>query len=244
MGKFKELTKSKKIAVCTGGAVVIVGLGLLVGSFMGKAGAKDVTINKDTLAGLIPTKYTVETVAQTPTDLNVTIKGNLNQSDLESFSKKLDEKADLSKWGKTHINVDVFSNDAQSTKFEGANTKDFIAKVNIDEEKNTAKINEFETLPATDKAKDLVTFEKGSITSKDGVVTVETNAELQNGDTEEVTLTNALAQAKGFTELFRDTNKGKNITNVELKINPNKDTSYTYNDGAENTLEVGTLVHL
>ena len=221
-----NLIKNKKIIIAI--AVVLFSvIGISVGAFLGKNSVK---INPEKLNGLIDAEYTVFITNEKDDNLSLNFVGNLNEKAIEDLTTKLHKVG--KNWKKENIQFNVFKTEAQNLdKFYD---EDLLGKVTIDYEKDRAEIGLFSEVPQVDKAKKLMNYSKGDITTKeDKTVVVSMDMDLVDKSP-----TDVVSQAKAFIVLFKDSNNGKDINSVELHLNKNANSNiYNFNSDFENILE-------
>lgn len=237
MEKFKNLSKSKKAGVFAIGLAVLVVLGMVVGTLMGDK-TKDVVLSKENLTGLVDKAYTVETLNQSNDgkQLELTIKGDLEKSDLENLIKSLNEKNKLSGWNKEQIAINVFANDAEKTEKTDFYVEGLINRVFLNVEKSKADISTYTNVPAVEKTDTLVEYSKGDLKANDGNLVLSLDMALSK---DEDNVADVVQQLKTFSILFRETNSDKDIKSIELNVNPNdNERKYNFNTNFENIVEV------
>lgn len=243
MEKFKNLSKGKKAGVFAIGLAILVVLGVVAGTLMGGK-TKDVVLSKENLTGLVDTAYTVETLNESKDGkkLEVTVKGDFEQTDLEKLAKELNEKQKISNWGKQKITVNVFAKDAKSTEKNDFFVEGLTNRVVINVEKSKADISSYSNVPAVEKTDNIVEYSKGEIQANDGNLVLSLDMDLPKDDDK---IVEVAQQLKTFTILFRETNSDKEIKSVELNVNPNhNEKKYNFNTNFENIIEVVNVLPL
>lgn len=237
MEKFNNLSKGKKTGVIAGVFALLVVVGILAGTLLGGQ-TKQVVLNKENLSNLIEKEYSVATLkeSQDGKSLEVAINGELEDEDLKTLSKNLNEKNVSAGWNKEVITVNVFSKDSKAVDKNKFYVDGLMYRVVLNTEKSNADISEYVSIPAVEKTDALVDYANGSVVSKDGHVELSLDMDLANVKDD---VLKVAQQAKTFSILFRETNSDKNIDSMEIKLNPNdNENKFNYHTEFENTVEV------
>lgn len=231
----KKLSKVQKIIIGLIVVTCIIFIGYNVGSLIGR---KSVKISTDRLQNLIDTPYEVSKVSENENSAEFNIIGTLSKDDVKILSGKFYDVG--SKWNKKTAIFNFFEkSDDVAVNDNKFYTEGLINRSTMDFEKKVENIGEFNVLPSVDNAKNLNEYSDGSIISKDKNIIVSMNISLNDN------LTDTIAQSKSFVKLFRNSNKDKDISSVELHLNDsNNDNKYYYNSDYDNILEtVLTINH-
>lgn len=243
MEKFKNLSKGKKAGVYAIGLAVLVALGAGAGLLLGNK-TKDAVISKENLAGLTTTNYTVEALNESKDGkkLEVAIKGDFAEKDLEDLAKALKEKHAVAKWKSEEIAVNVFAKDSKTTEKSDFFVEGLTNRIVVNVEKAKADISSYSNVPAVEKTDALVDYSKGEVQANDGNVILTLDMDVAK---DEEKIVDVVQQLKTFAILFRETNSDKEIKSVELHVNPNdNELKYNFNTNFENILEVINVLPL
>ena len=228
LSKLKNLSKTNKIILSVGGILLIA---ILLGVIGFNVGKKDVKINEETIQKVVGDSI-VEIKEEDDTTLSLNIVGEFTE---ETIKDLYELGANLSK---DKIFVKFYQNQDSVKNEDKFFTEGLNAEVELNYLINAAKVGTFKKLPEVEKAKVIAEYNGEEINFKNGVVNINLNMALK-----EETSLEAVAQSKTFMEMFRDLNKDKDISSVQMNINPNDDNGYSYSSEFENVVKEIKTIH-
>ncbi|NLZ35687.1 MAG: hypothetical protein GX889_12475 [Clostridiales bacterium] len=229
LSKLKNLSKTNKIILSIGGVLLIA---ILLGVIGYNVGKKDVKVNEETIQKVIGEEYVVEIKGEDESTLNLNIVGEPTE---EIINDLYELGANLAK---DKIFVKFYQNQDSVKDEDKFFTEGLNAEVELNYLINAAKVGTFKKLPEVEKAKVIAEYNGEEINFKNGVVNINLNMALK-----EETSLEAVAQSKTFMEMFRDLNKDKDISSVQMNINPNDDNGYSYSSEFENVVKEIKTIH-
>lgn len=229
LNKFKNLSKKTQIISTVGAVLVVAGVLGLVGYNLGK---KDVVVSEETFTKVLGESYNVKITSENEEVINLDIVGEPSDDVIKSL---YDLGGNL---GKTKLNINFFEKDDMVKNIDKFYVDGLISQVELDYLTKSARVGRFETVTNVEKAKEMADYNGEKLSFENKTVNLSLNMDLTEGNKEE-----AVAQSKAYIVMFRDLNKDKDISSVQMNINDGKDVSYSYSSEFEDLVKEVKTTH-
>ena len=177
---------------------------------------------------LLEMDYNIADYEETGDKIILKLKGSFRDSDILSYQNKIMNLVN-------NKNIDIYYFENTATDFENisSNNPDFIGYTSTNFYDLKMTYSKYQELPSLEKSKTINKFNVGTIETIDDILTITIDMDLDTGDYASIA-----SNAKAFIDLFKRTNKEKDIGDIKLILSSDENYTYIYNTKEPNSLMV------